>query len=95
MKRDCAETSALALPLTADNSPLLAGADSNYVPDLSTARGAAATAVKLLDAVSEIHAEDPSGKPFDSCSGHIKFDNVHYRYVTRMYPCCAASRRAP
>lgn len=50
---------------------------------MSKARGAAADAVNLMDSRPEIDAEDPSGKPFDSCEGHIRFKDVHFRYPTR------------
>lgn len=50
---------------------------------MSKARGASADAIALMDAVPDIDAEDPSGKPFDTCVGHIRFKDVHFRYPTR------------
>lgn len=50
---------------------------------MSGAKGASAEVVRLLDARPEIDAEEPTGKPFASSNGHIKFDNVHFRYPTR------------
>lgn len=50
---------------------------------MSKARGAAADAVALMDSTPEIDAEDPSGKSFDDCRGHINFKDVHFRYPTR------------
>ncbi|ORY92878.1 P-loop containing nucleoside triphosphate hydrolase protein [Leucosporidium creatinivorum] len=64
-------------------SAIDAGAMFSYVPDMSKARGAAAEAINLIDAVPEIDAEDPSGKSFDACTGHIRFKDVHFRYPTR------------
>lgn len=52
---------------------------------MSSARGAAAEIVKLLDSRPEIDAQEPSGDivPESAVRGHIKFDNVHFRYPTR------------
>ena len=40
-------------------------------------------AVRLLDARPEIDAEEPVGKAFNDCTGHIRFKDVHFRYPTR------------
>ncbi|GAA6016489.1 hypothetical protein JCM11491_002338 [Sporobolomyces phaffii] len=62
-----------------------AGNVFSFVPDMSKARGAASTFVTLVDSRPEIDAEDPSGEPFDlaSSQGHIRFENIHFRYPTR------------
>lgn len=52
---------------------------------MSSARGAAATVVELLDAVPEIDYDDPSGLQLPETSGRIAFDNVHFRYPTRPF----------
>ncbi|GAA6011936.1 hypothetical protein JCM10207_003434 [Rhodosporidiobolus poonsookiae] len=64
-----------------------AGNVFSFVPDMSSARGAAADFVELADSVPEIDAEDPSGEPFplESSQGHIRFENVHFRYPTRQH----------
>ncbi|GAA5883526.1 hypothetical protein JCM16303_005465 [Sporobolomyces ruberrimus] len=62
-----------------------AGNVFSFVPDMSKARGAASTFVTLVDSRPEIDAEDPSGEPFDlaASQGHIRFENIHFRYPTR------------
>ncbi|GAA5824101.1 hypothetical protein JCM11251_001522 [Rhodosporidiobolus azoricus] len=58
-----------------------------FVPDMSSARGAAADAVTLYDSVPDIDAEDPSGDdfPLEKSQGHIRFEGVHFRYPTRQH----------
>lgn len=50
---------------------------------MSKGFGAGVDFLNLVDAVPEIDIDSSEGKPFASCFGHIKFDNVHYRYATR------------
>jgi hypothetical protein len=52
-----------SLPTGSRCSGVEAGAVSAYVPDSSKALGVAAAVVDLMNAVPEIDAEDPSGKP--------------------------------
>jgi ATP-binding cassette subfamily B (MDR/TAP) protein 1 len=56
-----------------------------FVPDISSAKGAAASIIRMMDAVPEIDAESPDGKKLDTSSvqGHIRFQDVHFRYPTR------------
>jgi ATP-binding cassette, subfamily B (MDR/TAP), member 1 len=56
-----------------------------YVPDVSSARGAGENILRLLDSKPEIDAESPDGLSVDSeqCQGHIRFEDVHFRYPTR------------
>ena len=56
-----------------------------HVPDVSSARNAGSDIVKLLDSIPEIDAESKEGKVVDSkvIKGHIKIDNIHFRYPTR------------
>ncbi|KWU43090.1 P-loop containing nucleoside triphosphate hydrolase protein [Rhodotorula sp. JG-1b] len=63
-----------------------AGNVFSYVPDMSSARGAAADYIELVDSIPAIDAEDPSGELFDfkNAKGHIRFENVHFRYPTRL-----------
>ena len=62
-----------------------AGSVFQFVPDMSSARGAAAAMIKLFDTVPEIEAESSEGKSLSrrSVDGQIRFENVHFRYPTR------------
>ncbi|KAF9242531.1 P-loop containing nucleoside triphosphate hydrolase protein [Melanogaster broomeanus] len=62
-----------------------AGNIFSFVPDISAARGAAATIIKLIDATPEIDSESTEGKTLSgkSVEGQIRFDNVHFRYPIR------------
>lgn len=63
-----------------------AGNVFSYVPDMSSARGAAADYIELVDSIPAIDAEDTGGELFDfkNAKGHIRFENVHFRYPTRL-----------
>jgi ATP-binding cassette subfamily B (MDR/TAP) protein 1 len=50
---------------------------------VSSAKGAAAAIVKLLDADVEIDAESTEGAPLQNAVGHVAFKNVHFRYPSR------------
>ncbi|KAI0050297.1 P-loop containing nucleoside triphosphate hydrolase protein [Auriscalpium vulgare] len=54
-----------------------------FVPDVSSARGAAADIITLLDARPEVDAESTEGKVPQNVRGHIRFENIHFRYPTR------------
>ncbi|KAG6377083.1 P-loop containing nucleoside triphosphate hydrolase protein [Boletus reticuloceps] len=56
-----------------------------FVPDISSARSAAAAIVKLIDSTPEIDAESTAGKTFEAekVRGQIRFENIHFRYPTR------------
>ncbi|KAJ3756801.1 P-loop containing nucleoside triphosphate hydrolase protein [Lentinula raphanica] len=62
-----------------------AGNVFSFVPDISSAKGAATDIVKLLDSVPEIDAESSEGKHIDPSQvrGQMRFENVHFRYPTR------------
>ncbi|KAG9315784.1 ste6-like protein [Chiua virens] len=62
-----------------------AGNVFSFVPDISSARGAAASITKLLDSVPDIDAESTSGNTFggEKVRGHLELDHVHFRYPTR------------
>ncbi|KAJ7578557.1 P-loop containing nucleoside triphosphate hydrolase protein [Mycena floridula] len=62
-----------------------AGNVFSFVPDVSSAKGAGSDIIKLIDSMPEIDAESPDGKKIDSSKtqGHIRFENVHFRYPTR------------
>jgi len=57
-----------------------------FVPDVSSARGAASSIIKLIDQVPDIDAESPAGKILDdnTVQGHIRLENIHFRYPTRL-----------
>ena len=55
----------------------------SFVPDMSSAKGAAADIIDLLDSQPSIDADSTEGaKPAD-VKGHIRFENIHFRYPTR------------
>lgn len=56
-----------------------------FVPDVSKAQSAATNVLRLLDQVPEIDALSEEGKVLarEDVQGHIKFNNVHFRYPTR------------
>ena len=60
-----------------------AGNIFTFVPDVSSAKGAAAAIVKLFDSEVEIDAESLEGAPLQNAQGHIVFRNVHFRYPSR------------
>ncbi|KAG2129495.1 P-loop containing nucleoside triphosphate hydrolase protein [Suillus clintonianus] len=56
-----------------------------FVPDVSSAKGAGAAIIKLIDSTPEIDAESTEGKSISgkTVKGQIRFENVHFRYPTR------------
>ncbi|KAF8892354.1 multidrug resistance protein 1 [Gymnopilus junonius] len=62
-----------------------AGNAFQFVPDISSAKGAGSDIIKLLDSTPEIDAESSEGKVISESKieGHIRFENVHFRYPTR------------
>ncbi|KAF8158859.1 P-loop containing nucleoside triphosphate hydrolase protein [Mycena galopus ATCC 62051] len=66
-------------------SAIQAGNVFSFVPDMSSAKGAATDILRLLDSVPEIDAESPAGKKIDSAAtkGHIRMEGIHFRYPTR------------
>ncbi|KAG1878637.1 P-loop containing nucleoside triphosphate hydrolase protein [Suillus tomentosus] len=56
-----------------------------FVPDVSSAKGAANTIIRLLDSTPTIDAESTEGKsvPSQHIKGRIQLDNVHFSYPTR------------
>lgn len=56
----------------------------SFVPDMSSAKGAASDIVDLLDSMPSIDAESNEGKsPPQNVKGRIRFENIHFRYPTR------------
>ncbi|KIK69504.1 hypothetical protein GYMLUDRAFT_33870 [Collybiopsis luxurians FD-317 M1] len=62
-----------------------AGNVFSFVPDMSSAKGAATDIIKLLDSMPEIDADSTEGKHIDPAqvTGQLRFENVHFRYPTR------------
>lgn len=60
-----------------------AGNVFSFVPDMSSAKGAAADIVDLLDSQPSIDAESTEGKIPQNVQGRIRFENIHFRYPTR------------
>jgi len=55
----------------------------SFVPDMSSAKGAASAILDLLDSTPEIDAESPEGLTPQNVQGRIRFENIHFRYPTR------------
>lgn len=53
------------------------------MPDISSARGAAADMVQLLDSQPDVDAESTEGKTPQNVKGQIRLQDVHFRYPTR------------
>ncbi|KAL4246649.1 GTPase-activating protein [Abortiporus biennis] len=64
-------------------SAIQAGNVFSFVPDISSAQGAASDIVDILDSIPEIDAESKEGKTPQNVQGRIRFENVHFRYPTR------------
>ena len=54
-----------------------------FVPDISSAHGAASDIIQLLDARPDIDAESKEGGVPQNVKGHIQLKDVHFRYPTR------------
>jgi ATP-binding cassette, subfamily B (MDR/TAP), member 1 len=56
-----------------------------FVPDISSAKGAASDIIKLIDCMPEIDAEATEGKKVhtEKVRGQIRLENIHFRYPTR------------
>jgi ATP-binding cassette subfamily B (MDR/TAP) protein 1 len=60
-----------------------AGNVFSFVPDISSARGAASDIIQLLDARPDVDAESTEGQIPKDVRGSISFEDVHFRYPTR------------
>jgi len=62
-----------------------AGNVFSFVPDISSAKGAATDIINLLDNDPEVDAESTDGIMLDQAAvkGHIRLEDVHFRYPTR------------
>ena len=55
----------------------------SFVPDISNAKTAAWDSIKLLDMVPEIDVTSDEGEVLSHVEGHLRLENVHFRYPTR------------
>ncbi|THH03905.1 hypothetical protein EW145_g5914 [Phellinidium pouzarii] len=60
-----------------------AGNVFSFVPDISSAKGAGSDIIHMIDSIPEIDAESTEGAILKEAQGHIRFENVHFRYPTR------------
>ncbi|KAG8687043.1 GTPase-activating protein [Ceratobasidium sp. 423] len=54
-----------------------------FVPDMSSAKGAANDIINLLDSHPEIDAESTDGKKPTNVTGRVVLEDIHFRYPTR------------
>ncbi|CAE6468894.1 unnamed protein product [Rhizoctonia solani] len=54
-----------------------------FVPDMSSAKGAANDIINLLDSTPEIDAESSEGKSVPNATGRVVLEDIHFRYPTR------------
>jgi ATP-binding cassette subfamily B (MDR/TAP) protein 1 len=52
----------------------------SFVPDVSSAKGAAEDMLRLVDSKPEIDAESTEGQIVEYATGHIELRDVHYSY---------------
>ncbi|KAJ7644192.1 P-loop containing nucleoside triphosphate hydrolase protein [Roridomyces roridus] len=71
--------------MSATFSSIQAGNVFSFVPDMSSAKGAASDIIRLLDSVPEMDAESTAGKKIDTATvkGHLRLEGIHFRYPTR------------
>jgi ATP-binding cassette subfamily B (MDR/TAP) protein 1 len=50
---------------------------------MSSAHGAASQIIQLLDARPEVDSESTEGEFLQDVKGHIRLEDVHFRYPTR------------
>ncbi|KDQ06798.1 hypothetical protein BOTBODRAFT_140755 [Botryobasidium botryosum FD-172 SS1] len=60
-----------------------AGNVFSFVPDISSAKGAATNILNLIDYTPDIDSESKEGKMVGEIKGEIRFEDVHFRYPTR------------
>jgi len=60
-----------------------AGNVFSFVPDISSAKGAAEEILRLVDSKPEIDAESVDGPIVEKAAGHIELRDIHFRYPTR------------
>jgi ATP-binding cassette subfamily B (MDR/TAP) protein 1 len=57
-----------------------AGSVFSFVPDISSAKGAAEDILRLVDSKPEIDAESSEGPVVEEATGHIELRDIHFRY---------------
>ncbi|VDB95413.1 unnamed protein product [Peniophora sp. CBMAI 1063] len=60
-----------------------AGHIFSFVPDISSAKSAATDLIHLFDNIPDVDAESDEGRTPEAVQGHIRFEDVHFRYPTR------------
>jgi len=60
-----------------------AGHIFSRAPDISSAHGAASDTISLLDSRPEVDAASTEGKILQNVKGHIRLEDVHFRYPMR------------
>ncbi|KAL5524544.1 hypothetical protein ACEPAF_9684 [Sanghuangporus sanghuang] len=60
-----------------------AGNVFSFVPDISSARSAGSDLIRIMDSMPEIDAQSTEGATLKDPQGHVRFENVHFRYPTR------------
>ncbi|KAI0652270.1 multidrug resistance protein 1 [Trametes meyenii] len=64
-------------------SAMQVGSVFAVLPDIASAKAAAADILKILDSQPKIDAESREGDAPRDVQGHIRFEDVHFRYPTR------------
>ncbi|KAB5591755.1 Leptomycin B resistance protein pmd1 [Ceratobasidium theobromae] len=64
-------------------SSVQAGHVFAFVPDMSSAKGAANDIINLLDSCPDIDAEAKGGKSLPTAQGRVVLEDIHFRYPTR------------
>ncbi|KAJ7442269.1 P-loop containing nucleoside triphosphate hydrolase protein [Mycena latifolia] len=83
-KRECTTFQFFVGLMSTTFAAIQAGSVFTFVPDMSSAKGAASDIITLLDSVPEIDAESVAGKHVDNkTQGHIRLEGIHFRYPTR------------
>ncbi|KAJ6530072.1 P-loop containing nucleoside triphosphate hydrolase protein [Mycena vulgaris] len=84
-KRECTTVQFFVGLMSTTFAAMQAGNVFTFVPDMSSAKGAASDIITLLDSVPEIDAESAVGKHIDNktAQGHIRLEGIHFRYPTR------------
>ncbi|KAJ7087513.1 P-loop containing nucleoside triphosphate hydrolase protein [Mycena epipterygia] len=84
-KRECTLFQFFVGLMSTTFAALQAGNVFGFIPDMSSAKGAAEDIITLLDSVPEIDAESVAGKHIDNktTQGHIRLEGIHFQYPTR------------
>ncbi|KAG2160205.1 P-loop containing nucleoside triphosphate hydrolase protein [Suillus bovinus] len=85
VSRSEVSTQSFFIALSTVFSSMQAGNFFTFVPDMSSAKGAAEATIRLLDSTPAIDAESTEGKsvPSETIKGRIQLENVRFAYPTR------------